>query len=86
MGKLAAHFGGGFPIEYQKTLDWFEILEWEKIYDLQKMEEKVVEEMSYDDKGNPKKLPPYSTIRAEVDRRLAENEKNYEERLKEHVQ
>ena len=84
MGKLAKHFGGGFSIEYQKRLDWFEILEWDNTYKLQKMENQVVEEMSYDGNGKPKKLPPYSTIREEVERRLEENETDYEEKLKEY--
>jgi hypothetical protein len=85
MGKLAAHFKGGFTIEYQKTLDWFELLEWEKVYRLQKTEEAVVYEYGHDSKGQPKKLPPYSTIREEVERRLEEHEKEIEEKIKNNV-
>lgn len=86
MGKLAAHYKGGYSIEYQMKLDWFEILEQEKNYNLQKMENHVVKEKSYDSKGKPLKLPSYKTIREEVDRRLEENEKDNEERIRNYVQ
>jgi hypothetical protein len=86
MGKLAAHYKGGYSIEYQMKLDWFEILEQEKNYKLQKMENQVIKERSSDSKGNPIKLPPYSTIREEVDKRLEEHEKEIEEKIKNNVQ
>ncbi len=53
-------------------MTWKEVLFWYDIYELQVTEEEVISEWGADSKGNKKTLPPYETIRKEVEKRIKE--------------
>lgn len=72
MGLLARFFKGGFSIPAQSVMKWRDIKPWYDIYMLQSTEEEIVNELSYDDKGNKRTLPSNERIRELVLKRIAE--------------
>ncbi len=70
MGFIIRFLKGGISLSDLKNMDWFEVLKWDYICELQATEEEVVSELSYDDKGNKKKLPSSETIREIVNERI----------------
>ena len=72
MGLLARFFKGGLPISYMMGLKWRDIKYWYDIYILQSTEEEVIQELSYDSKGNKRTLPKPERIREIVNERIAE--------------
>lgn len=78
MGLLARFFEGGLSIPEMKNMTWDEIEKWHDIFVLQKTEEEVIQELSFDSKGNKQKLPNNNKIREIVLQRI-EDMKNKNE-------
>ena len=72
MGLLARFFKGGLPISYMMTLSWRDLKQWYDIYLLQATEEEVINDLSYDSKGNKRTLPKPERIREIVMDRIRE--------------
>ncbi|MCK5613741.1 hypothetical protein KAR91_68385 [Candidatus Pacearchaeota archaeon] len=81
MGLLAKYYGGGLSILDQKKMYWYEVLKWYDIYELQSIEEEVIEELRYDNKGNRRSLPKSKVIREIVNEKIEERKKEREQEL-----
>lgn len=75
IGLLARFWKGGLSIPMQIEMDWFEILKWYDVYELQSTEEEVVNELCYDKKTGEKKKVSYSVIREETLKRIEDRKK-----------
>jgi hypothetical protein len=70
VGLLARFFSGSLTIPDMMKMTWKEIKFWYDIYELQATEEEVIQELSYDSKGNKKTLPPPNVIRKKTLERI----------------
>jgi len=72
MGLVAKYFGGAASWEYLGRLKWKEVWFLYKIYEYQVTYDEIVQELSYDDKGRRKKLPPPARIKKLTEARIRE--------------
>lgn len=72
MGFIVRFLKGGISLSNLNNMDWFEVIKWDDICELQATEEEVIYDLRYDDKGNKKTLPPQERIREIVNERIEE--------------
>jgi hypothetical protein len=82
IGLLARFFKGGLTIPYMMELKFRrDIKPWYDIYILQSTEEEVITDLSYDDKGRKRTLPPPWKIREIVLEKIENDKNKFEEYL-----